>query len=102
MARIVVSPTAASSLDRLTVTHSLPADTRARFKRSIASLAGFPRLGRLLVAGGFDGLRFVLGPWRWMIIVYDFDPETDVVQILLVEDGRSSKAATSYTAVMSR
>ena len=66
------------------VTHSLPADTRTRFGRSVASLADFPRLGRLLEGGGYDGLRFVLGPWRWMIIVYDFDREADVVQILLV------------------
>ena len=80
------------------VTHSLPADTRTRFKRSVASLADFPRLGRLLEGGPYDGLRFVLGPWRWMIIVYDFDPEVDVVRILLVEDGRSSKAATNYLA----
>ena len=80
------------------VTHSLPVDTKARFKRSVASLADFPRLGRLLEGGGYDGLRFVLGPWRWMIVVYDFDPEIDVVQILLIEDGRSSKAATNYLA----
>jgi hypothetical protein len=33
-----------------------------------------------------------------MIIVYDFDREADVVQILLVGDGRSSKAATRYLA----
>jgi plasmid stabilization system protein ParE len=80
------------------VTHSLPADTRTRFKRSVASLAEFPRLGRQLEGGSCDGVRFVLGPWRWMIIVYDFDREADVVQILLVEDGRSSKAATNYLA----
>ena len=80
------------------VTHSLPADTRARFKRSVAPLAEFPRLGRLLEGGGYDGLRFVLGPWRWIIIVYDFAFEADVVQILLVEDGRSSRAATNYLA----
>jgi plasmid stabilization system protein ParE len=89
---------AASSVRRLIVTHSLPADTRTRFKRSVAPLADFPRLGRLLEGRGYDGLRFVLGPWRWMIVVYDYQLEADVVQILLVEDGRSSKAATNYLA----
>jgi len=79
-------------------THSLPADTTDRFRRSVSPLAEFPRLGRLLEGGAYDGLRFVLGPWRWMIVVYGYDVQGDVVQILLVEDGRSSNAATNYVA----
>ena len=98
MSRILVSPAAAGSLARLIVTHSLPADTSDRFKRSVSALGEFPRLGRLLEGGEYNGLRFVLGPWRWMIVVYDFDAEADVVQILLVEDGRSSSAVTSHLA----
>ena len=94
MPRLIVSPAAADALARLIVTHSLPADTRMRFRRSIEPLAEFPLLGRSL-AGAYAGLRFVLGPWRWMVVVYEHDPEADVVNILAVEDARSSAAPTN-------
>src|SRR5438034_11201366 len=94
MAAIVVSPAAADSLARLVVTHSLPADTTERFRRSISPLAEFPLLGRALEGGGYDGLRFVLGPWRWMVVVYEHD--ADEVHILGIEDARSSTGATSH------
>jgi plasmid stabilization system protein ParE len=96
MPRIIVSPAAAESLARLIVSHSLPADTRERFRDSIAPLAEFPLLGRRLEGGGYDGLRFVLGPWRWMVVVYEH--KTDVVNVLAVEDARSSTGATSHRA----
>jgi plasmid stabilization system protein ParE len=96
MPGIIVSPTAADSLARLIVSHSLPSDTKERFRRSIGPLAEFPRLGRALDAGGYDGLRFILGPWRWMVVVYEHDADGDVVNILAVEDARSSTAATNY------
>jgi plasmid stabilization system protein ParE len=94
--RIIVSPAAADSLARLIVSHSLPADTRERFRRSIRPLAEFPLLGRRLEGAGYDGLRFILGPWRWMVVVYEHDLDADVVSILAVEDARSSAAATSF------
>jgi plasmid stabilization system protein ParE len=102
MPRIVVSPAAADSLARLTVTHSLPSETKERFRRSIRPLAEFPHLGRTLEGGGYDGLRFILGPWRWMVVVYehdadaDADADADVVNILAVEDARPSTAATNH------
>jgi len=96
MPRIVVGPAAADSLDRLILTHSLPADTKERVRRSLAPLMDFPRLGRALEGGGYDGLRFVLGPWRWMVIVYEHDVAADEARILAVEDARSSTAATSF------
>lgn len=86
MPRIVVSPAAADSLARLIVSHSLPADTRKRFRRSIRPLGEFPLLGRSLEGTGYAGLRFVLGPWRWMVVVYGHDADADVVSILAVED----------------
>jgi plasmid stabilization system protein ParE len=94
MPRIIVSPAAAESLARLTLSHSLPADTRERFRRSIRPLAEFPVLGRALEGGGYDGLRFILGPWRWMAVVYEHD--ADVANILAVEDARPSTAAPGY------
>jgi len=68
MARVVVTPEATAALDRMIVSHSLRADTRERFRRSIRPLETFPLLGRELEGGGFDSLRFVLGPWRWMVV----------------------------------
>jgi plasmid stabilization system protein ParE len=96
MPRVIVSPAAADSLGRLIVTHSLPADTKERFRSSISALAEFPQLGRALDGGGYDGLRFILGPWRWMVVVYEHRPDADEVHVLVVEEARSSTAATSY------
>ena len=96
MPRIVVSPAAADSLAALIVSHSLPPDTKERFRRSIGALGEFPLVGRQLAGGGYDGLRFVLGPWRWMVVVYEHDATADAVNILAVEDARSSTAATGY------
>ena len=95
MARVIVTPEAIAALDRLIVTHSLPPDTKERFRRSIQSLEMFPRLGRELEGDGYDGLRFVLGPWRWMLIVYAYDGDADVVAVVTVQDARSSAAATA-------
>src|SRR6266511_3194400 len=53
---------AVEDLERLIFTHTLPADTRARVKRSIAPLEQFPLLGAAL-GGRWEGFRFVLGPW---------------------------------------
>ena len=98
MARVIVTPEALAALDRLIVSHSLPADTKERFRRSLKPLETFPRLGRELEGGGYDGLRFVLGPWRWMVIVYEDDEARDVVGVLTVQDARASSAATNYRA----
>jgi plasmid stabilization system protein ParE len=96
MARVIVTPEALAALGRLIVSHSLPADTKDRFRRSLQPLETFPRLGRELDGGGYDGLRFVLGPWRWMVIVYVQDEAGDVVGVLTVQDARASSAATNY------
>jgi hypothetical protein len=94
--QIVVTPEAVAALDRLIVTHSLPADTKERFRRSIKSLEAFPHLGRELEGGGYDGLRFVLGPWRWMVVVYEYDEANGTVGVLTVQDARSSRAAPRF------
>lgn len=93
MPRVELSATAAEDLARLRVTHSLPPDTIDRFKRSIRGLGRFPRLGAPL-AGAWGGLRFVLGPWRWMVVVYEYLEEEDLVVVVTVQDARSSSAAT--------
>lgn len=95
MARVEVSAVAAEDIARLETTHRLPADTNERIKRSLRSLGRFPRLGTRLDSGGWDGLRFILGPWRWMVIVYDYYEDDAVVVVVTVQDGRSSSALTA-------
>ncbi len=94
MAKVRLSAAAVESLDRLILTHSLPADSRARVKRSLRILESFPRAGREL-EGAWRPLRFILGPWRWLLIVYDYDEPGDLVLVVSVHDARSSAAATS-------
>ena len=94
MATVVVAPTAVADLTRLLATHGLPADTIARFKRSVAALATFPLLGAQL-HGRWTGYRFVLGPWRWMLVVYDYDETLDRVAVVTIQDSRASQAATT-------
>jgi plasmid stabilization system protein ParE len=94
MARVVVVPAAAEDLARLVVTHSLPADTNERVKRSLRPLADFPLLGAQL-DGRWHEFRFILGPWRWMVILYTFDQDQNVVTVAAIQDGRGFRAATS-------
>ncbi len=94
MAEVRLSAIALEDLDRLILTHSLPADTRDRVKRSLRSLERFPLIGREL-QGRWDSFRLLLGPWRWLLIVYVYDEREDVVLIVTIQDARSSTAATS-------
>ncbi len=93
MARVELAVAAVEDLDRLIRMHSLPADTRARVARSLRSLVEFPRIGPALV-GGWDGYRFILGPSRWLIVVYVFIEEEDRVVVVTIQDARSSTALT--------
>ena len=94
MARVVVTPAAAEDLARLIATHSLPPDTTERVKRSLRPLADFPLLGAPLEAR-WERFRFILGPWRWMVILYVVDEARATVAIVTVQDGRSFRAPTS-------
>ncbi len=94
MATVVVTPTAAVDLARLISTHSLPRDTRARFQRSVESLARFPLIGAPL-HGRWSSYRFLLGPWRWMIVVYVYDQTTDRLAIVTIQDARSGRPPTT-------
>ena len=94
MARVELAAAAVEDLDKLIRTHSLPADTRARVARSLRSLARFPNLGPAL-AGRWEGFRFILGPWRWLILVYVCIESQDRVVVVTIQDARSSTAATT-------
>lgn len=93
MARVELTASAVADLDRLIRTHSLPADTKRRVRRVLTPLRRFPRLGPEL-RGRWRGFRFLLGPWRWMILVYIFREDDDRVVVVTIQDARSSTAAT--------
>ena len=93
MAQIELARAAVEDLDRLVLTHSLPDDTRQRVRKALEPLRQFPRLGQEL-AGRWEGFRFILGPWRWMLLVYTFDEAHDRVVIVTIQDARTSRAAT--------
>ena len=94
MARVELAVAAVEDLETLIRTHSLPADTRARVARSLSSLVELPKLGPALT-GRWDGYRFILGPWRWLILVYLSIEEEDRVVVVTIQDGRSSSAVTA-------
>jgi plasmid stabilization system protein ParE len=93
VAQVAFSAAAAEDLERLILTHSLPADTRERVKRTLRPLERFPLMGAEL-GGRWQDLRFVLGPWRWMVIIYGYVEDEDRVVVVTIQDGRSSTAST--------
>jgi plasmid stabilization system protein ParE len=93
VARVELAAAAVDDLDELVADHPLPDDTRARVARSLRPLARFPLMGPAL-SGRWEGLRFLLGPWRWMVLVYEFIEEEDRVVVVTVQDARTSTAVT--------
>jgi hypothetical protein len=93
MPSVEVAAAAVEDLDRLITTHSLPADTRQRVARSLRGLERFPLLG-VELGGRWEGFRFVLGPWRWLLLVYVYLETEDRVVVVTIQDARSSTAAT--------
>jgi hypothetical protein len=94
VAEVRLSAAAVEDLDRMIVTHSLPADTRARVAHSLRVLERFPRIGREL-EGRWSPFRLILGPWRWMLVVYAYDERENVVSLASIQDARSSTAASA-------
>lgn len=94
MPRVELAAAAVEDLDSLVRTHSLPTDTRERVARSLRSLARFPNIGPALT-GRWEGFRFIIGPWRWLILVYLYIEAEDRVVVVTIQDARSSTAATA-------
>ena len=44
------------------------------------------------LSGRSDGFRFVLGPWRWMLLVYVVLDDQQRIVVVTIQDGRSSAA----------
>lgn len=93
MPRVELARRAVDNLEWLITTHSLPADARERVRRVLQPLETFPALGREL-AGRWADHRVILGPWRWMLLVYRLDDTNDRAMVVTVHDARSSSAAT--------
>jgi plasmid stabilization system protein ParE len=94
MAAVIVTPRARRNLATLIETHVLPASTVERARRSLEPLGRFPLLGAPL-DGRWNGFRFILGPWRSMVVVYRYDETLDQVAIVTIQDARSARAATT-------
>jgi hypothetical protein len=92
--RVELAVTAVEDLDSLIRTHSLPSDSRARVVRSLRVLERFPLMGPAL-SGRWEGFRFLIGPWRWLVFVYVFMESEDRVVVVTIQDARSSTAATA-------
>ena len=93
MAAVVVTATAKQNLRSLIETHSLPASTDKRVSAALEPLKDFPFLGSPLT-GRWAGFRFILGPWRWMLIVYHYDERLDRVEVFTIRDARSARSPT--------
>jgi plasmid stabilization system protein ParE len=94
VARVELSAAAIEDLEALIRFLSLPSDTKDRVKRSLTALERLPRLGPKLT-GRWTGLRFLLGPWRWMLLVYRHDVDADRVVVITIQDARSATAPRS-------
>jgi plasmid stabilization system protein ParE len=92
--RVVVTPRAVEDLHELMVGLGLPADAPDRVRRSLRMLERFPLAGRAL-SGRWEGTRFLIGPWPWMVLVHVHDEPADAVFVVAIHDGRSASSATA-------
>ena len=63
-----------------------------RVRHSLRALETFPLGGRAL-GGRWAEARFVLGPWRWMILLDRDEEAAERVYIVAMHDARSSSSA---------
>lgn len=71
----------------------LPSDTRVRVVEAVRPLELFPEAGAPI--DGARGLRFILGPWHWMLIIYRWRSRTNLVEVVAIEDSREADSATA-------
>jgi plasmid stabilization system protein ParE len=94
VAQVQLSRAAQEDLDRLIRGLTLPADTRQRVARALRPLTTFPRLGPEL-QGRWAGFRFLLGPWRWLIMVYVVIDGGERVVVVTFQDARTADSPTA-------
>lgn len=95
MPSVVVTPTAEDNLADLIASNELPEDTRDRVRDLLEPLAEFPEMGTEL-GDRWEGFRYLLGPWPWMLLIYAIDEEMDLVAVTTIQDARRASAATSF------
>jgi hypothetical protein len=94
VATVVVTATAERNLRELIESRSLPASTEQRVRSSMEPLRRFPLLGPPL-SGRWTGFRYLLGPWRWLLVVYRYDDGLDRVEIITIQDAREARSPTN-------
>ena len=92
MARLEVSPRFKGRLDAFINDYSLPADTKQRVGEILEALQTFPLMGPPL-EGRWVGRRSILGPWNWMLIVYAYDEDADLIAVATLHDARRKRTA---------
>jgi plasmid stabilization system protein ParE len=90
--RLEWSDQALSHLERLVLTHNLPPDARERIEASTQPLRRFPLIGPEIRAAADGSLRFLIGPWPWLVIIYLYIEADERAVIVSVEDGRAATA----------
>jgi hypothetical protein len=95
VAQVIVTPRTRRDVDEAISVLNLPSDTWARIVRSLRVLETFPLAGPEL-AGRWAPIRFVLGPWSWMILLYRYEDSSDRVYVVAMHDGRSAASATTH------
>jgi hypothetical protein len=95
VATVVIAPAAAADLDVLIDELDLPHDTRSRVRMRLRQLAEFPESGEAL-SGRWQGFRYILGPWSWMLILFAYDGDADEVAVVTIQDARRAQSATSH------
>lgn len=94
MAVVLVPETASEDLSERIAEHRRPRHTKERVREHLRPLARFPLMGSPL-EGRWAGSRFLLSPWRWMLLVYAHVEELDTVFVTTIQDSRRADSATS-------
>jgi hypothetical protein len=95
VAKVVIAPAAAADLDALIGELNLPHEMRSRVRMRLRQLAEFPESGEAL-SGRWQGFRYILGPWSWMLILFAYDGDADQVAVVTIQDARWAQSATSH------
>jgi plasmid stabilization system protein ParE len=98
VARVEIASTGVEDLDEVIRTLSLPQGTRARVKSALRPLGQFPLMGAELT-GAWSGFRFLLGPWRWLLIVYVYVEKDDIAVVVTMQDARSVRSPTAKASI---
>jgi plasmid stabilization system protein ParE len=90
VAEVRLAADAVADLDQLIATHGLPYDTKPRVRRRLSLLTTFPESAPMLP--GREPARGLIGPWSWMLWIYRYDSDSEIVEVARVFDIRTSAA----------